>query len=623
MATITLSRYVLVSCIAALSVLVHAFATRQQYFAAMYFLGTCKLSIAILANCLIMSALLFYKLVTRVFLGRLRESEVERINERLHHGVVEICLTLTVFRQDFDARLILLMGILTMVKVFHWLIQDRINYMQTEPAITYTQHARTASFLAILLVLDTYHIHTAASAAFSGDKGYVILFMFEYTILACMAAASFIKYGLTVADLATAEPLANKGLYLIYLDLIIDGVTFVLYVAFFGMIMHHYKTIPLHLIRDIYMAYLSLVRRASNFVRYRTVSSKIHQLRDVTEEDLERVGRSCIICREDMALSEGLKKLHCDHVFHLACLRSWLERQQTCPICRHPILPTGAAVENAAADAAAPAPAAAAAAAPAADGAADGAAPPAAAAAAPPAQAAEQQPRGEAGAAPPAQPPAAGAAGAPQASSAAGVAAGAPAPAVGGHAARGGPGAGGAPRRYTAHAAGAAGVGSGVYGAWGHPGARSRTSALPNDAPTEMRAAFSAASKAFARLAPYYMPIYQPFGAEAQAGGGGDQAAPATGGASTSTAQTTGDQATGEALRAVPAMSAGRHTDTQNPQYERARRAASAAVAASITATRELLRGQITLLQERLERLDMVEVAALGEGRVGDDSGGT
>lgn len=144
---------------------------------------------------------------------------------------------------------------------------------------------------------------------------------------------------------------------------------------------------------------------------------------------------------------------------------------------------------------------------------------------------------------------------------------------------------------------------------------------LPNDAPTEMRAAFSAASRAFARLAPYYMPIYQPFGAEAQASSASDQPAAAAGGGGTSTARATGDQATGEALRAVPEMSAGRHADAQNPQYERARRAASAAVAASITATRELLRGQISLLQERLERLDMVEDAALGGSRVVDDAG--
>lgn len=422
---------------------------------------------------------------------------MERINERLHHGVVEICLTLTVFRQDFDARLILLMGVLAMVKVFHWLIQDRINYMQTEPAITYMQHIRTASFLTVLLVrfsgpacearlscmlthglpkllqvLDSFNIQTAASAAFGGDKGYMILFMFEYTILACMAAASFVKYALTVADNATSEPLANKGLYLIYLDLVIDGITFVLYIAFFGMIMHHYKTIPLHLIRDIYMAYLSLVRRASNFVRYRTVSSKIHQLQDVTEEDLERVGRSCIICREDMALAEGLKKLHCGHVFHLACLRSWLERQQTCPICRHAILPTQGTTDAAAADPAAPAaapaaPADAAAAVQQPAAAAGGEAAPAAAAQPAQAPQAGGQPRET----PQPQPPATAGAGA-SGNGTGSAAAGAQASASDRPAASRGAGRDGVPRRHAQSSTAA----HGVYGAWGNPATRPRSS---------------------------------------------------------------------------------------------------------------------------------------------------
>jgi hypothetical protein len=158
----------------------------------MYYLATFKLSVAIMGNFLFMFALLVYKLVTKVvpslcqslpfsvlhkvltfsrelisnsgraavsafhfvqiFLGRLRDSEVERINERLHHGIFEICLTLTVFRRDFDAALVVLMGILAVAKVLHWLIQDRINYMQTEPVVTQLQHIRTVSFLAVLLV---------------------------------------------------------------------------------------------------------------------------------------------------------------------------------------------------------------------------------------------------------------------------------------------------------------------------------------------------------------------------------------------------------------------------------------------------------------------------------------
>lgn len=33
------------------------------------------------------------------------------------------------------------------------------------------------------------------------------------------------------------------------------------------------------------------------------------------------------------------KKLRCGHLFHVHCLRSWLERQQTCPICRSLVVP--------------------------------------------------------------------------------------------------------------------------------------------------------------------------------------------------------------------------------------------------------------------------------------------
>ena len=32
------------------------------------------------------------------------------------------------------------------------------------------------------------------------------------------------------------------------------------------------------------------------------------------------------------------KKLPCGHIFHLVCLRSWLQRQQTCPTCRIDVL---------------------------------------------------------------------------------------------------------------------------------------------------------------------------------------------------------------------------------------------------------------------------------------------
>lgn len=42
------------------------------------------------------------------------------------------------------------------------------------------------------------------------------------------------------------------------------------------------------------------------------------------------------------------KKLPCGHFFHVHCLRSWLERQQTCPTCRAPVSAPETAPANAA-----------------------------------------------------------------------------------------------------------------------------------------------------------------------------------------------------------------------------------------------------------------------------------
>ncbi|KAL0363888.1 UNVERIFIED_CONTAM: ERAD-associated E3 ubiquitin-protein ligase HRD1B [Sesamum angustifolium] len=52
---------------------------------------------------------------------------------------------------------------------------------------------------------------------------------------------------------------------------------------------------------------------------------------DATPEELNASDATCIICREEMTVA---KKLSCGHLFHVHCLRSWLERQNTCPTCR-------------------------------------------------------------------------------------------------------------------------------------------------------------------------------------------------------------------------------------------------------------------------------------------------
>lgn len=62
----------------------------------------------------------------------------------------------------------------------------------------------------------------------------------------------------------------------------------------------------------------------------------INSYPDATAEELQQGDNVCIICREEM--TTGCKKLPCNHIFHTSCLRSWFQRQQTCPTCRMDVL---------------------------------------------------------------------------------------------------------------------------------------------------------------------------------------------------------------------------------------------------------------------------------------------
>jgi Ring finger domain/PA domain len=44
---------------------------------------------------------------------------------------------------------------------------------------------------------------------------------------------------------------------------------------------------------------------------------------------------ACSICQDDMEVGEQILKLHCRHCYHTACVMSWLESHNTCPLCRH------------------------------------------------------------------------------------------------------------------------------------------------------------------------------------------------------------------------------------------------------------------------------------------------
>ena len=42
----------------------------------------------------------------------------------------------------------------------------------------------------------------------------------------------------------------------------------------------------------------------------------------------------CRICLESFSDSDEINKTDCQHIFHHECLKAWLQRHNTCPLCR-------------------------------------------------------------------------------------------------------------------------------------------------------------------------------------------------------------------------------------------------------------------------------------------------
>ncbi|KAJ3114984.1 hypothetical protein HDU96_001384 [Phlyctochytrium bullatum] len=208
------------------------------------------------------------------------------------------------------------------------------------------------------------------------------------------------KYILHSVDMRRENPWENKSMYIFYLELVVgdfwtktrindlDFFKLITYFLFFAIVVHFYG-LPLHIIRDLYMTLRSFIQRVRDLIQYRRATVNMNErYPDATPEELAATDRVCIICREEMEIRgapagqapadpqappanrlnqqffgnvprvgggaavndpEVPKKLLCGHIFHFRCLRSWLERQQSCPTCRRSVLADGPPAAGAAA----------------------------------------------------------------------------------------------------------------------------------------------------------------------------------------------------------------------------------------------------------------------------------
>lgn len=314
----------------------NAYYQKKQFYPSIVYLTNSNPSMAVMYLQAFILVLLVGKLLRKIFFGQLRPAEFEHLIERSWYAITETCLAFTVFRDDFNPKFIALFTLLLFLKAFHWLAEDRVDYMERSPVIGLLFHVRILTLLMLLAHADFYFIHHAYQFTAVKGPSVQLVFGFEYSILIIMIVNILIKYVLHAIDSRWEAPWESKAAVLLYTELAINFLKVLLYIGFVAVMVRIY-TLPLFAFRPMYETMRSFKKAYNDVVLSRRAIRNMNTLYpDATPAELAAADNECIICREEM--HTGAKKLPCNHIFHAACLRLWFQRQQTCPTCRLNVL---------------------------------------------------------------------------------------------------------------------------------------------------------------------------------------------------------------------------------------------------------------------------------------------
>lgn len=321
------------------AVVSHAFYHKKQFYPSVVYLTKSNPSMAIIYMQCAVIFLLIGKLMRKIFFGTLRAAELEHLIERAWYAVTETCLAFTVFKDDLSARFVGVFAILLFLKCFHWLAEDRVDFMERSPNINISFHVRIVSLLTVLAACDSAFMYFAYhNLMFARASGTVLIFGFEFAILLASILNIVVKYILHWIDIASDTPWEEKAVCLLYTELMMSLIKVALYLLFVAAMLR-YHNFPLFVLRPIYISLRTLKKAFCDVIMSRRAIRNMNTLYpNATQEDLTNTDNVCIICREEMSADGTAKKLPCNHIFHVTCLRSWFQRQQTCPTCRMDIL---------------------------------------------------------------------------------------------------------------------------------------------------------------------------------------------------------------------------------------------------------------------------------------------
>ncbi|XP_042053500.1 E3 ubiquitin protein ligase RIN2-like [Salvia splendens] len=302
-----------------------------------------------------------------IFFSELYTSEIRKMLEKLVNYIIYkgTFLPLVVPPTIFQAGLwSTWLAMLCFLKMFQALARDRLELLNASPSVTPWTYFRVYSALLLVFSVDLLWILLCLRIYSTMTSSIFLLLFFEPSSIAFETLQAIVVHGFQLLDIwmhhsagdasnfrlskifnmTSAGSLGEwKGMLIQNLGFFLDMMTLLTALAHYlyiwwlhGMAFHLIDVVLFLNIRALLSA---IVKRLKGFVKLRRALGTLHgALSDATSEELKAYDDECAICREPMAKA---KRLPCNHLFHLACLRSWLDQclneSYSCPTCRKPL----------------------------------------------------------------------------------------------------------------------------------------------------------------------------------------------------------------------------------------------------------------------------------------------
>ncbi|THU73619.1 hypothetical protein C4D60_Mb04t24750 [Musa balbisiana] len=322
-------------------------------------------TVALLANFVINVYVLVVLLLKTLFFVQLNTSETRKVLERFVNYIIYKGTFLPLVVPPNVSQVILWTSwlvFLCSLKIFESLARDRLERLNASPSVTPSKYFRVFSALLVVLSADFLWMKLCMMIYSSYSYSLFMLLFFEPLCIASETLQAIMVHGFQLLEIyqrhssestvgcsdyiqkTAAGSLSEwKGILIRHCGFILDMLALVMALGHYlmtwwlhGMAFHLVDVVLFLNLRALASA---IVKRIRTYINLRKALSSLDgALPDATYEELCAYDDECAICRGPMTRA---KKLPCNHLFHLVCLRSWLDQGLTevysCPTCRRPL----------------------------------------------------------------------------------------------------------------------------------------------------------------------------------------------------------------------------------------------------------------------------------------------